>query len=93
MVNLGGRGINDIIWKDVRIDAAGKRRAVFRCSSPEARTFFCEVGGVKTEVAVQPTNGAFAEVACELDFAAGVQTVRLFNPSSPMPDVDLMEIK
>lgn len=92
-VNLGGREINDLIWKNVRMDAAGKRRAVFRCSSPEARTFFCEVGGVKTEVAVQPTNGAFAEVACELDFAAGVQTVRLFNPSSPMPDVDLMEIK
>ena len=75
------------------MDAPGKRRVVFRCSSPEARTFFCEVGGVKTKLASPPTNGAFAEVVCELDFAAGVQSVRLFNPSSPMPDVDSMEIR
>ena len=93
VVNLGGREINDLVWKDVRMDAPGKRRVVFRCSSPETRTFFCEVGGVKTELAAPPTNGAFAEVVCELDFAAGVQSVRLFNPSSPMPDVDSMEIR
>lgn len=82
-VNLGGREVNDLVRRDVRMDSAGKRRVVFRCSSPQTRTFFCEAGAVETEIALRPTKGAFAEVACELHFAAGVQKARLFNPSSP----------
>jgi hypothetical protein len=75
------------------MDTTGKRQVVFRCSAPEKRTFFCDVGGVRTRLDVPPTGGAFVEVPCELTFAPGVQTVRLSNPTSPMPDVDLMEIR
>ena len=82
-VNLGGREVNDLVRRDVRMGSVGNLRVVFRCSSPQARTFFCEAGGVETEIALRPMKGAFAEVACELHFAAGIQKARLFNPSSP----------
>ncbi len=93
VANLGARASNDLVWKDVQIASAGRRKLVFRCSSPETREFFVQIGGgAKRKLSVPATGGDFAEVALVEDMPQGVHQVRLFNPSAPMPDVDRMEI-
>ena len=93
VTNLGARGSNDLIWKDVHASSAGRRKLVFRCHSPEKRDFFVQIDGGKARKLTVPANGGnFTEVALVEDMPQGVHQVRLFNPSAPMPDIDRMEI-
>ena len=94
VVNLGGRATNDLVWKEVRIDRSGTRTLRFRCASSGARTFFIQVDGDEpVELKSADTKGDFADVALDVAFSAGTHAVRLFNPSAPMPDVDVMKVE
>jgi hypothetical protein len=91
VTNLGARASNDLVWKDVQIVSSGKRRLVFRCSSPEKRAFFVQIdGGVKRCLEVPATAGSFVEVSLVEEMIKGVHSVRLSNSAAPMPDIDRM---
>ena len=93
VVNLGRRETNDLIWRNVHVAVSGQRRLVFRCSSPEERTFFVHIdGGRKMPLVVPATDGEFVEVPLSVELAAGLHTIRLSNAAAPMPDVDFMRM-
>ena len=91
---LGGRADNDLIWKEVRLEKGGRRRLEFLCSSKEDTSFSVSIdGGAPVEVKVPASPETFASVGFEAELAAGIHTVRMFNPSAAMPDVDVMFIR
>ena len=91
VVNLGGRETNDLIWRDVRVAASGRRSLVFRCASPEPREFFVQIDkGECNRLTCPATNGKFVDIHLETMLEKGVHAVRLSNPSSAIPDVDCM---
>ena len=95
VVNLGGRPTNDIIWKHVDIAGnRGVRTLEFRVAAPKARSFTVEVDGkcVATRE-VSNTEGQFVPVAVDIELEPGCHTVRLFNATDAMPDVDVMYVK
>lgn len=93
VVNLGNRADNDLIWKDVCVFTAGRRKLAFGCIAPEARSFFVQIdGGRPVELKTSGGAGKVSEVTMEAELSRGVHTVRIFNPSAPMPDIDLMRI-
>ena len=93
VVNLGRRDTNDIVWNDVFVSEGGKKTIVFRCSSPEKRAFVVQVdGGEPMPVAVEGTGGAFKDVELTVVLERGIHSIRLSNPRSAMPDIDLMRI-
>jgi hypothetical protein len=93
VTNLGARVSNDLVWKDVQVASAGSRRLRFRCSSPENREFFVQIGdGEKQRLSVPNTCGKFVEVEMTAKMTSGVHSVRLSNPVAPMPDIDRMEL-
>ena len=93
VVNLGGRATNDLIWRDVKTSAGGRRRLTFFCRSPEPRTLMLEIdGGTPTAIEVPATNEKFAPVAHEVEIPAGIHEIRLSNAWAPMPDVDVLVI-
>ena len=94
VVNLGGRETNDLVWRDVHVASAGRRRLTFRCASDDERRFFVQVdGGANRELSVPTTNGGFVDVSCEAFLPPGAHEIRLYNPSAPMPEVDCLEMK
>ena len=94
VVNLGGRETNDLIWKDVHISRAGHRQLVFRCATPEERTFFVQVdGGEKRPLAVPATADGFAEISLPVELRVGVHAIRLSNGVALMPDIDRLTIR
>ena len=93
VANLGKRDTNDLVWKDVNISESGKRTIIFRCSSPEKRTFIVQIdGGEPKPLVVDNTNGMFADIGLDIALEKGRHSIRLSNPYAPMPDVDLMRI-
>jgi len=93
VVNLGRRDTNDIVWNDVFVSEGGKKTIVFRCSSPEKRAFVVQVdGGEPMPVVVEGTGGAFKDVELPVVLGRGIHSIRLSNPRSAMPDIDLMRI-
>ena len=82
------------VREDVKIERGGRRTLVFRCSSPEARSFFVQIdGGEKVRLEVPATDGAFAEVSTESDFTPGVHSVRVSNSAGWAPDIDAMTLR
>jgi hypothetical protein len=93
VTNLGARVSNDLIWKDVYVSSAGRRKFVFRCFSPVEREFFVQIdGGVAQKLTVPAYGDGFTEVAVVAELSQGTHSLRLFNPSAPMPDIDKMEM-
>ncbi|MBQ3289007.1 MAG: alpha-galactosidase [Kiritimatiellae bacterium] len=91
VTDLGGRASNDLVWKDVHVSKGGKYRLVFRCASPERRSFSMQVdGGAATPLVSEASAGRFADVSTEVVLSAGTHSVRLSNADAPMPDVDVM---
>ena len=91
VVNLGRRETNDLVWKDVNVSRPGRYKLLFRCATPEDRTFFLQVdGGEKMKRDVAATSGDFAVVSATVELDAGVHAIRLSNAAAPMPDIDSM---
>ena len=93
VMNLGRRDTNDLVWKDVFVSKAGKLTFVFRCSSPEERTFIVQIdGGERKQLKCPVTVGQFVDLAVTVELAKGLHSVRLSNPYAPMPDIDFLRL-
>ena len=94
VVNLGGRATNDIVWKDVHVGAGGRYRLEFLCAAAERREFQMQVdGGAPQPLESAATGGRFSCVAASAELGPGTHSIRLFNASAPMPDVDAMILR
>ena len=93
VVNLGNRPTNDLVWREVKVEKAGRRRLTFACASPDRRAFDVEVDGVRIATPeVGPTDGKFVSVPLEADLTAGLHVLRVSNPRGPAPDFDRMDL-
>ena len=91
---IGNRATNDLVWPDVKVDAAGEYVLLFRYASPEDRAFDVSVdGGAAVRVAAPATGGGIAAVEARVRLEAGVHRVRLYNDSAWMPDMDRMTLE
>ena len=94
VVNLGGRDTNDLIWKNVNFSTAGKRKLIFKCASDEARTMYLSIdGAAPVELKIADTDGKFIAISHEVELSAGGHEIRLFNPWSKMPIIDMMMVQ
>ena len=94
VVNLGRRESNDLVWDDVHVSTAGTRLLRFACRPAAGRDFFVQIdGGSPRLLSVEAAAKDFADVALETALASGLHRIRLFNPSAPMPDIDVMRIE
>ena len=90
---LGDRSSNDLVWRDVRVDADGEHVLTIAYDSPEDRGFNLSVDGASTRhVDVKGTNGGIATVSVPVKLSAGVHSVRLSNSAGWMPDIDYMSL-
>ena len=90
---LGGRETNDLVWKEVQVDAGGSFELEFAYSSPEDRAFDVQVdGGAPKRVEAPATGEAFGSAKTVVQLGRGVHAIRLSNAAAAMPDVDRMTL-
>ena len=90
---IGNRASNDLVWKDVKVDAAGEYVLAFDYAAPEDRAFDLSIdGGAATRVATPGTAGKIGTAKVTVPLAAGVHTIRLFNATAWMPDLDRLTV-
>ena len=90
---LGNRATNDLVWREVKVDAPGDYLLSFDYASPDDRAFDLSVdGGGSTHFAAPATGDKVSTVSTRLRLSAGVHAVRLFNGTGWMPDIDKMTI-
>lgn len=91
--NLGNGLTNDLVWKDVKTDVAGKCRLEFDYNSPGSRNFYVKIdGGTKNKFKVKKTVGTLDTASLEVELSAGVHEVRIFNDGDWTPDIDCMRL-
>ena len=92
---LGMRADNDLQWQQVDIDKAGKRQLVITCFSGEERNMEVEVNGQHVGTLTVGSNDWKQPLTAKIDvnLKKGRNTIRLYNASAWMPDIDRMEIK
>jgi len=88
-----GNGVeNDLVWKNVRIVRAGRRRLEFSYRTRLPRFFFVQVdGGEPIRLDVSGRSG-IRQVSIDVDLTEGLHTVRLFNPDARAPIIDCMKV-
>ena len=90
---LGNRNSNDIVWREVKVDAAGDYDIEFAYSSPDDRSFDVFVDGVLLRgVAAKATGGKVSAVGAAARLSASVHEIRLSNAKAWMPDIDRMTV-
>ena len=90
---LGNRSSNDLIWRDVKVDADGEYVLSIDFASPDDRGFNLSVDGASTRhVDVKGTKGAVSTVKVPVKLTAGVHSIRLSNAAGWMPDIDRMSL-
>ena len=90
---LGNRTTNDLIWKDVRVDADGRYDIHFDYASPDNRAFDVQIDGDAPRRIVAPASGGdIVMVKITVKLKRGVHSVRLSNGFSWMPDIDKMSV-
>ena len=90
---LGNRVTNDLIWKDVRVDADGRYELRFDYASPDDRAFAVQIDGAAPRLVAAPASGGgIVTVKITVELKRGVHSVRLSNESSWMPDIDKMTV-
>ena len=93
VVNLGLRADNDLQWRDVRCDGDGLYRVTIRCAPfPSKAALIVAANGGSGQV-FRAADAPDGTVTLTLPFHQGYNTVRLYNDSGPMPDIDYMEVK
>ena len=91
---IGNRASNDLVWKDVKVDAAGEYVLAFDYAAPEDRAFDLSIdGGAAMRVATPGTAGKIGTVKVTVPLAAGMHTIRLFNATAWMPDLDRLTLR
>lgn len=87
---LGCSTPNDLQWKHVYVNKAGKRTLSFKCLSPDKRQFTVSVNGTNVKTLTVDGN---ATVSLKVKLQKGDNIVRLYNEQTWMPDVDCMTVK
>ncbi len=91
---LGKRAENDIVWDNVNVKKKGMRTLTFNCFCGEERSFSVEVNGKC--VGILHAKGSDWNSPISLSINAflekGGNTIRLYNTSEWMPDIDFMQI-
>ena len=90
---LGNRESNDLIWRDVMVDAAGEYTLSFDYISYGDRSFDVEIdSGASKRVEVANSKGALQTVSLDVKLNKGLHTIRLSNSNGWAPDIDRMTI-
>ena len=91
---LGRSESNDLIWRNVYSDKGGEYTLSIAYISGETRGFSAEVNG-ESIGAYNVYSGNWKEVAIQsikIKLQKGTNTIRLFNSSDNMPDIDYIEL-
>ena len=91
---LGNRATNDLVWREVKVDAAGDYVLTFHYAAEDDRTFDLSIdGGEGVRIAAPAANGgAIAAVATRARLGSGVHTIRISNATAWTPDIDRMTV-
>ena len=91
---LGNRATNDLVWREVKVDAAGDYVLTFHYAAEDDRAFDLSIdGGEGVRIAAPAANGgAIAAVATRARLGSGVHTVRISNATAWTPDIDRMTV-
>ena len=90
---LGNSAANDLVWREVKVDADGGYTLSFSCASYGERSFDVEIDGeAPVRVAVADTKGAILEKSVDVNLKKGVHRIRLSNAAGWAPDIDCMTI-
>lgn len=84
---LGGRENNDLIWRNVYVDKAGRYALRLNCLTEEPRTIYIKVNGTDVNSLTFTADG---EQTVFATLNKGRNEVRLWNANGLMPDVDYM---
>ena len=91
VANLGGSRANDLIWRDIRVSKAGRYRIDVRYLTEDRTAFNAQIDyGQVIGVSVDNTKCKTGSYAVEVELSKGMHTVRLFNGTGKMPDVDAL---
>ena len=91
VANLGGSRANDLLWRDIRVSKAGRYRIDVRYLTEDRAAFNVQIDrGKVVAVSVENTKCKPGSHTVELELAEGLHTVRLFNGTGKMPDVDAL---
>ncbi len=86
---LGGKPENDLVWDDVYVPEDGTYKVDLRCVTPDAKTVRLSVNdGAQKTIGFPVTSHQSVKVKLK----KGRNTIRVFNKSYRMPDVDYMTI-
>ena len=91
---LGGRPDNDIQWRDVFVRETGSYKLVFTYFGGEDRTMELDVNGEHAmSLATHSRDwGAKGRISVPVTLKRGLNTIRLYNNSEWMPDIDRMVV-
>ena len=91
---LGNRATNDLVWREVKVDAAGDYALTFYYAAEDDRAFDLSIdGGEGVRIATPAAkDGAIAAVATRARLGSGVHTIRISNARAWTPDIDRMTV-
>ena len=84
---LGGRADNDLSWRNVYVEKAGRYALRLNCLAKEPRTLFIDVNGTTIDSLTFTSQDEQVVLA---NLKKGRNEVRLWNGDGRMPDVDYM---
>lgn len=85
---LGGRPENDLLWREVYSQKGGSYTLTIATCADEPRTCYIELNG-KILGSFTSSKG---KQQLKVQLKKGANTLRLFNNTAPMPDIDYAEI-
>ena len=91
---LGYSEENDLIWRDVYSENGGEYKLSIAFISGENRNITVSVNG-KTVQTISANSGGWQTVgkkSLTIQLEKGINTIRLSNPSTWMPDIDYIEV-
>ena len=94
--NLGKNADNYMEWRNVWSDRGGEYTLTLHYLSAESRTLYLMVNG-ESPTRIGGLNSGSWEVTgtrtCKISLNPGFNTIRLYNNSAHMPDVDCITLK
>ena len=91
---LGNKEENDLTWRDVYSESGGDYTMTIAFISGDSRTIRVDVNGTRVKT-VSVVSGDWSKVATrsiDVTLQKGQNTIRLYNPSAWMPDIDYIEL-
>ncbi len=92
---LGKKGDNDLIWKNVYSKDGGNYTFTIDYLSGEDRYIIVEVNGARIDRFKANSGGwnTIGSLTFNAELKAGYNTIRLYNTSNWMPDIDCLKVQ